>query len=61
MARDIRAVVHTRRAFPSPWGRPDEDGGEACGRAAKKRPETGGGSPHLPGEPWDDLLREVPV
>lgn len=61
-ALDVRAAILRQTGIPVSVGAaPTKTAAKLAAERAKKRPETGGGFALLPGDPWDDLLGEVPV
>jgi len=61
-ALDVRAAVLRQTGIPVSVGAaPTKTAAKLAAERAKKRPETGGGFALLPGDPWEDLLGEVPV
>jgi DNA polymerase V len=60
--RSLRAAVLRETGIPLSVGlAPTKTAAKLAADRAKKRPETGGAFALLPGEPWDDFLRGVPV
>lgn len=60
--RELRAAVLKETGIPVSVGvAPAKTAAKLAAERGKKRPETGGVFALLPGEAWDDLLRDVPV
>lgn len=61
-ARELRALILREAGIPLSVGlAPTKTAAKLAAERAKKRPETGGAFALLPGEPWDDFLKDVPV
>ena len=60
--RELRAAVLKETGIPVSVGvAPAKTAAKLAAERGKKRPETGGVFALLPGEAWDDILRDVPV